>query len=104
MLLVSVVSLKPHISTGGFTYNDKLAHLFCYFIFTLLAWRITQKNSTFIFVCIGLFFYSWIIEYLQNFTGRFMSFQDLLANGTGIFLGIAFQLYIQYQENNNLRK
>ncbi len=83
-VLITSLSLKPHIDLGEVPYNDKIAHIISYGIFTLLGWRITQKAPTFTIVSVGIFIYSGLIEVAQSFTGRDMSALDLLANAIGI--------------------
>lgn len=83
-VLITALSLKPHIDMGEIPYNDKLAHYLTYVIFTLLAWRITQSTRPFLRLSVGIFIYSGLIEIAQSYTGRIMSAMDLLANGAGI--------------------
>jgi VanZ family protein len=83
-VLVTSLSLKPHVDLGELPYNDKLAHGFSYALFTFLGWRTTKAMRTFTLLTIGIFVYSGLIELLQSYTGRTMSFGDLMANGVGI--------------------
>jgi hypothetical protein len=83
-VLVTGLSLKPHINLGELPYNDKLAHGISYTLFTFLGWRTTKTASTLTRLTIGIFIYSGLIEILQSYTGRTMSFWYLAANGTGI--------------------
>jgi VanZ family protein len=95
VLALTYLSLKPHIDLGEIPYNDKLAHILGYGLFTLLGWRITRNLIQFIILTLCIFFYSGLIEIAQSYTGRTMSLLDLFANGTGI----AISFFILYQES-----
>lgn len=84
-LAITSLSLKTHVEiTDDIYYNDKVAHILGYALFTLLAARISPSLRHLGIACILLFLYSGLIEILQSFTGRSMSILDLVANGVGI--------------------
>jgi len=95
-ITITALSLRPHIDMGDAPYNDKVAHAVAYGVFTFLAWRLTQslsgaarqKIKQFLWLALGIFIYSGLIEIAQSYTGRTMSLYDLIANGTGVLLCI----------------
>ncbi|ODS22743.1 hypothetical protein AB835_12450 [Candidatus Endobugula sertula] len=94
-LLITLLSLKPHVPIENIPYNDKGAHLIAYAVFTLLAWRINSWSPLFNHMVIGIIMYGGLIEVLQSYTGRMMSLYDLLANITGVTLCIIVLHYIE---------
>ncbi|MFN5910527.1 MAG: VanZ family protein [Bacteroidota bacterium] len=87
-IAVTFLSLKPRSVGLELEVNDKLGHALAYFVLTM--------NSLLVFdfvyryrIIVGLFLYGVLIELLQGFIpGRYSSWMDLLANGTGIILGL----------------
>ncbi len=88
LALIALMSLlpAPQLVAG---INDKLIHFATYFClsagFSILVCRV---RSLFL-VAVGLIGYGAVIEWLQGLTGyRFMEYQDILANGIGVGVGL----------------
>jgi VanZ family protein len=83
---ITFLSLMPLPETPDMPGNDKLHHLIAYALLVFpAAWR-RPKNR----ICLYLFFiaYSGAIELIQPFVNRTGEWLDLLANITGIVMGI----------------
>jgi VanZ family protein len=76
-----------------FPYQDKLFHVIAYF--TLMAWfsqiyhdKFQRNMIAVVFVFMGV-----TLEYLQSFdANRYSEFADIVANITGVALGLALAL------------
>jgi VanZ family protein len=90
--IVVYLSLKPKSAPQLIEVNDKLGHTLAYFALMsngLLAFPSRDKK----WLAVLIFLLGLVIEILQGFIpGRFSSFYDLLANGTGIIIGWLFVL------------
>ena len=85
--IVTITSLYPG-GDGRFDSLDKVAHLLVYYIFAVLAYRALGNKQYYPYVCIGIVFYSALLELCQAYVpGRDMSGYDLLANIGGVLLG-----------------
>jgi VanZ family protein len=83
--------------------NDKISHFIAY---GALMWNVgmvtfhTRKH--FLIGLAGSLAYGALMEFLQDFVpGRFMSFNDMLANAGGVFTGCLLTL-ISYRFLRNL--
>lgn len=93
--LVVYLSLASNPVDMGmrFPYEDKVYHAFAYF--TLMAWfsqiyhdKFRRYMMAVIFVSMGL-----LLEYLQSFDpARMAELGDMLANTTGVILGLLLAL------------
>lgn len=95
VLLVVFMSLTSNPIEMGelFPYEDKVYHAFAYF--TLMAWfaqiyhdRFQRNMIAAVFVFMGV-----ALEYLQSFDpDRMAEFADMVANTTGVALGMALAM------------
>lgn len=95
VVLVVFLSLTSNpVDTGlNFPYEDKIYHAFAYF--TLMFWfsqiyhdRFQRNMIAVVFILMGL-----SLEYLQSFDPkRFAEFGDMVANTTGVALGLLMAL------------
>jgi VanZ family protein len=93
--LVVYLSLtsKPVAIGLSFPYQDKVFHTFAYFV--LMTWfaqiyhhRFQRNLIAIMLVVLGV-----MLEYLQSFdSNRFYEFADMLANSTGVVLGLLVTL------------
>lgn len=83
VIAVSWLSLKPTVEVASPLYNDKVAHCISYALFTLLAWRLCQRQAQFIYATLVVLAYSVLIEIIQPYTGRMFSWWDIVANAVG---------------------
>lgn len=93
--LVVYLSLTSNPVDMGmrFPYEDKVFHMLAYF--TLMAWfsqiyhdKFRRNMMAVVFICMGL-----LLEYLQSFDpARFAELGDMLANTTGVILGLLLAL------------
>jgi|GEM_PF-7007312 len=94
-LLITGLSLKPTVDVGDLPYHDKVAHLLAYAGFTFLAWRMAGWRLLVTYYAVGFIIYSGLIEFTQQFTGRSMSFYDLVANTLGVTLSITVLYFFE---------
>lgn len=94
-ILVAIIvylSLKPAEQKNLIEVNDKVGHFLAYFTL-VIATRIFFPNWKMVGAMIFSFTLSCILEWLQNFVpGRSVSIWDVVANGTGVFMGTLFYL------------
>lgn len=82
------LSLKQPSEAVTIRINDKLGHLFAYCALTVNAGLLFSKNKWWT-VALSAFFLSAFMEYLQGFVpGRMVDWKDLMANATGILIGL----------------
>ena len=94
-LLVGAIvylSLKPASHQNLVEVNDKVGHFLAYFVLFIYThiffpkWKIGGA-------ALFSFLLSCSLELLQHFSpGRTVSIWDVVANGTGVLMGIAFYL------------
>ncbi len=88
ILLIAYFSLIPtehEISKG---IDDKWSHFVAYLILFIIAKKVHTK-SNYLTCAIACFVYSFIIECIQYFIpDRYFEGLDLIANSSGIFLGV----------------
>lgn len=70
--------------------NDKISHFIAYSILMLNVGLITySKKRAFVSGIVLCILFGGMIEIIQHFVpGRFMSFLDIIANTTGVILGV----------------
>lgn len=90
IILIIYLSLKPSGNKNLVEVNDKVGHLIAYFTLFLSSKFTFPKWS--ILVCgVTSFLLSCLLEGLQSLVpGREVSVYDLLANGSGVLLGVLF--------------
>lgn len=90
-----------------FSYLDKFAHVFLFFVFALLLFNVLKDlfNKYWIIGIISFFvssFYAYLVEYCQIFIqGRFFSIYDFIAGMSGGLLAV-FIIYILYYRQPKL--
>lgn len=108
---ITIISLKESGDLSGklLPYIDKVFHLFAYLVLTflfvkylLLSHPKTTLNKILTFVVVVLIIYGIIIELLQAklTTTRMSEFGDIIANITGIILGV---IIIKYSIKHKLK-
>lgn len=89
LAIVTYLSLRARISGIDIQVNDKIGHALAYFALTVNGGLAFGKKR-YIHLAVGLFLFGLIIELLQGLVpGRTSSSLDLLANSTGIVIGLA---------------
>jgi VanZ family protein len=89
-LLVIWASLRTGGGPHPIEHFDKVMHFTFYGLFTFIAAGCTSQRKTFIWLSIFITFYGALMEVFQSFVpSRFMSFADIVANTSGIFI-VAF--------------
>lgn len=89
-LFVLFMSLKPWSIDTGIEVNDKLGHALAYFALTFNC-SLVFGSAKHLRIVLYLFLFGILIELLQGWIpGRERSGYDLLANLTGIMLGMGF--------------
>ncbi|MFQ5685148.1 MAG: VanZ family protein [Candidatus Scalindua sp.] len=96
VLLIAYFSLIPieHEIFKGI--GDKWSHFIAYLILFIIAKKV-HTNYNYLTCAIACFIYSFIIECIQFFVpNRYFEGLDLLANSSGIFLGmVIYRLLIE---------
>lgn len=93
LFVLTHIPVPPRIP--GIRHGDKLLHLVAYFVLTFLGgWaRRHPAGPNAHFLWAGIFAaYAVLDEYLQQFTGRTMSWADLIADWLGIGMATAILL------------
>ncbi len=96
MILIGIAYLSLTPSTSVSVGNDKLGHFIAYgtLMFNLGLLTI-DKRTHFLFAALFALFYGAVMEYGQSFVpGRTVSFYDMVANASGVFIGGVFTLLI----------
>ena len=106
MGLIFYLSSVPGLKTGADSmgleiFLRKTAHLFEYFILTLLFWRTIRKQTKLPFKKVGLICFSLVIvyaisdEFHQHFVvDRAGKVVDVFVDGAGAILGISFANFL----------
>lgn len=93
LFILTHIPVPPRIP--GMRHGDKLMHLIAYFVLTFLGGWAQRQRSTprALFTWAGIYAtYAVLDEVLQQFTGRTMSWPDLLADWLGIGLATSILL------------
>jgi VanZ family protein len=98
-VLVTYLSLRLPSDELHIEVNDKFGHALAYLVLMINGGLVFGKKK-YVILSVGLFLFGSLIEVLQRFVpGRTSSFLDLLANSSGIVLGLSilliFGTYIQ---------
>ena len=87
IILLSLWPKPPEVPT--FEHSDKLAHLIAYSILTLWFTNIYRQRSRHLLLGAAFVGLGICLEVLQGLTDyRMFSYSDILANGSGVLLGI----------------
>lgn len=88
--LLVVLSLLPVMVALPVSNGDKLGHLLAYTV--LMGWfaQILRTPGLLVAVALGLLGLGVGLEFLQQYTGRYFEYRDMLANTLGIALGLLF--------------
>jgi VanZ family protein len=93
-LVVYLSLTSSPVDTGlSFPYQDKVFHAFAYF--ALMAWFAQIYHGRFQrnLIAVMLVIMGVMLEYLQSFDpNRFYEYADMLANSTGVVLGLLVTL------------
>lgn len=83
---ISVASLSPVGSAGDPGSADKTMHVLAYALAVIPLAAVPPKPR--LRIALGAIIWSGAIELLQPFVGRTANFSDLMANATGVLLGL----------------
>jgi VanZ family protein len=87
IVFLSLWPKPPEVPT--FEHSDKLAHLIAYSILTLWFANIYRQRSRHLLLAAAFVGLGICLELLQGLTDyRTFSYSDILANGSGVLLGI----------------
>lgn len=101
---IAYLSLTPtEIVTIG---NDKVSHFIAYgCLMTIIGLLSFQTRNKFFLGIILALFYGAVLEIAQNYVpGRMMSIYDLIANGTGVFIGVILTIMIYHPVHKLLNR
>ncbi|MGH8496423.1 MAG: VanZ family protein [Gammaproteobacteria bacterium] len=88
VLGATAASLTPSTTPVPLILNDKVTHGFIYLV--LMLWFAgIYKRQRYLLIAGGLFAMGVALEFLQAHVGRELSGFDVLANLTGIVIGLA---------------
>lgn len=89
LVLVSYLSLRSRLQGIDIQVNDKFGHALAYLVL-MVNGGLAFGKKRFTSLAIGLFLFGLLIEFLQSLVpGRTSSFFDLVANSSGIVIGLA---------------
>lgn len=89
-IVIAYLSLKRPDGAVNIQVNDKIGHLLAYFTLSCNLGLLFSRNRIWAAGIIA-FLYSCLLEYLQGFVpGRSVDGYDLIANGSGVFIGMIF--------------
>ena len=95
-LVITVLSLLPPKSGVEIPGNDKVGHFLAYFVFTFNCSLLIVRRRQLLWVLPLVILYGVLIEFLQGLIpGRMPSGLDVLANSSGVFIGILVYFIIQ---------
>lgn len=90
-----LLSLFLSLSSSGHTvpvvWNDKLIHCISYFLLMMMLDFSWNSSKQLLIKSVIIIIYSSLIEYAQGYIpGRDTSLADIVANGLGVMLFVAF--------------
>ena len=92
LALVSYLSLRSRVQGIDIQLNDKVGHALAY-LALIVNGGLAFGKKRLLLLAIGLFLFGLLIEFLQGLVpGRTSSFYDLVANSSGIVIGLAILL------------
>ena len=93
-LVVYLSLTSSPVDTGlSFPYQDKIFHAFAYFALMIWFAQIYHDRFQRNLIAVMLVIMGVVLEYLQSFDpGRFYEYADMLANSTGVVLGLLVTL------------
>jgi VanZ family protein len=104
VLGIAYLSLKAPAGGIEIKVNDKIGHLLAYVVLTINTGLLFPKNK-WVFVAFSAFAFSALLEYLQGFVpGRSVDWKDLIANASGVLIGVTILLLFKEKMLNLLRK
>lgn len=104
LVVVTYLSLRSRIHGIDIQVNDKVGHSLAYLALMVNGGLAFGKHR-FTWLAIGLFLYGLLIEILQGLVpGRTSSFFDLVANSSGIAIGLAILLIFGRSIMNRLKR
>ncbi|CAN5303078.1 hypothetical protein BH24PSE2_BH24PSE2_22200 [soil metagenome] len=80
-------SLSPRLPHVQFGFDDKIAHA-CAYLLLMLWFAGIYRRSRYLLIAAGLFTMGVVLEFLQARVGRHLSGFDMLANLSGILIGL----------------
>lgn len=94
--LIIFLSLSPSETTIKLQSWDKVGHLLAYTVMVLVAFLTFSSHNGRIVSLIFIIGLGLLLEWLQSFVpGRLVSWNDALANGLGVLLGL---IIFRFQE------
>jgi VanZ family protein len=98
------LSLMPPDGPVKVTVNDKIGHFIAYSVLTINAGLLVSSKK-WIGVGVLAFLLSTLLEFLQHYVpGRHTDYRDLIANGTGVVIGLVVLVTLSKQLLHLLRK
>ena len=90
LLIITVLSLIPGENIPSMSGSDKVRHALAY---CCIAFPIAfLRPANWVWLLVGVFVWSGLIELLQPFSNRYAEWLDLLANGVGVFLAYVLSM------------
>lgn len=104
VLGIIFLSLKTPTEGMEIKVNDKVGHILAYSVLAVNAGLLFTKNKWWL-VALAAFSFSALLEYLQGFVpGRTVDWKDLVANASGILIGLLVLLLLKESILKLLRK
>ncbi len=96
-VIIAIIYLSLKAPSGGvnISVNDKIGHLLAYSTLTFNTGLLFSKNKWTIMGILILLF-SALLEFLQGFVpGREVDWKDLIANASGVIIGIVLLFFLK---------
>jgi VanZ family protein len=93
VLLAVPFKHRSEQSLLSFPHLDKVIHLLLFCILSFLWSEYAKSKHSYktihiIFIIFSSILYGVVLEYIQHYTGRDFDPADMLANGSGVIVGI----------------
>lgn len=102
LLLITALSLYPLDNLPEAPGSDKMHHFIAYVSLAFPTALRKPKRWRIIILCFAL--YSGLIELIQSHANRYGEWMDFLANGCGLFIGVALAYSTNQLENHKTDK
>ena len=90
LIIITALSLWPVESLPQVPGSDKTHHFIAYAFLALPV--VIRQHSHWLYFCFAFIAWSGVIELIQPYVNRYGEWLDMLANSTGVFIGVLFAL------------
>lgn len=94
LVAITTLSLYPLNNLPDVPGTDKTHHFIAYAILAFPA--ALRKSGRWIYIIIFFIFYGGLIELIQPYVNRYGEWLDMLANTSGVLLGVILALLVNH--------